>query len=658
MLFCDGLDALAHLTLLPLPLPAGQSVQLRGLALAADVLLHPIQLIRGHVELVAALVADVQEIPIGAVAGQAHHAHVLADAVVLVDHVVPHLQIGEGGDLLAGVRAGAAALAVDAVDVGFRDHGQADLRVQKAPVDRQRQDHRLAGFKGLGRLGHKGRAASLGGQRPLEALAPGGAARQQGHPPARLLPAVHVPGQLLHVALVSRGVAALELDQRVRLEVRLGAHEQVGEHRGPTLELLQQRVVAQQQLRLAGQGLLALQGIGKSLPELQEAVFTAFPQALRLVEHDHRGLQVVRGRPVVAQQHRQQGVRAVGHAARAQGLQHVFKVPPQGRPHGDLLRHLHHGATGALFARPRPGLALAAFLLVLLPGQLQKLVEGDQVELLLDLALAIRRAVPRARVQHGAQGLPRRLAGVGVQQDLLGRVQAHRGPAGDGTLGHHVEGADGVHLVVEELHAQGVGAAHRVHVQDAAPQGALAPRLHQVDALIARRRQLRHQLGGLQGHALGDVDDPLIEGRGLRQPEQHAVRGHHQRPHLAAQAVAQGLDAAHGELPAGGGGLQEGDVPPGEHPRRPGQQHVQILGHAGGGPVVGRDDQQGPVQLPRQSRQQVGPLGVVRPVYGIDPRLIQRARQFPEGRKALQRGKEAVQVPVGFLHNHQIGNWE
>ena len=96
----DVLNSLLHLGLLPLPFAPGQPVELGGLPLGADVLLHPVQLVGGHIQLVAALVLDVEKIPEGALAGQAHGAHVPADAVAFVDHVVPHVQVGKGGNLL------------------------------------------------------------------------------------------------------------------------------------------------------------------------------------------------------------------------------------------------------------------------------------------------------------------------------------------------------------------------------------------------------------------------------------------------------------------------------------------------------------------------------------------------------------------------------
>ena len=58
----DFLDGALDLRLLLLPFAAGQAVELGRFALGADILLHAIHLIGGHVQLVGALIADVQEI--------------------------------------------------------------------------------------------------------------------------------------------------------------------------------------------------------------------------------------------------------------------------------------------------------------------------------------------------------------------------------------------------------------------------------------------------------------------------------------------------------------------------------------------------------------------------------------------------------------------
>ena len=87
--------------LLALPIAAGKPIDLGRFALGTDILLHAVELIDRHIELIRALIADVQKIAVHALARQAHCAHVLTDAVVLVHHIIAHAQLGERGDLFA-----------------------------------------------------------------------------------------------------------------------------------------------------------------------------------------------------------------------------------------------------------------------------------------------------------------------------------------------------------------------------------------------------------------------------------------------------------------------------------------------------------------------------------------------------------------------------
>ena len=620
----DVLDGLAHLALLPLPLAAGQAVQLGRLALGADVLLHPIQLIRGHVQLVGALVADVQKVAVGALAGQAHHAHELAHAVVLVHHVIAHLQIGEGGDLLARARTAAALLAVHAVDVGLGHQRKPDLRIEEAPVQRQREDPDLPLRQRLRRLRQKLCRAVLILQRLLQALAAGHAARQQRHLPAVLPPFLQIQRQLPDVRLIAGGVAALNLDQRLGPEVPLGAQEGIGNQYAAPVHTGEQLVVAQQQLRLHRQRVAALQRRRQQLLELQKAVLAALAQALRLVEHDQRIVEVFKDCAARVEQHRQDGFRTVEAAARLQRIDDLQKAPVAAGCDGRALR-------------------VRSLLLVLRRG-LQELLEGREAELRLQLLLALcLRLVFAALLQLEAQELRRTPGLVLREQKLLGRIDARGLPAGDGALGHDVEAADGVDLVVEELDAQRIGLADGVHVQDAAAQCALPSGLHQLHALIARVNQQLHQVAWL--HARGFVQRHHVIPEALR--GQHAVQRcvhrHHQRLHCAGDARADDVDAPHGQIPAGRRGFDEGNVPTGQQTRTALQQHVQILGHVHGKHVVGRKHNQPAARFAGQRRQQMCTLRVVRPVHRADPSRPNRLVQRPEGLQALQGFKQAVQ---------------
>src|SRR5439155_6764335 len=74
--------------LLALPLRAAQAVDLRLLALDADVPLHQVDLVRRDIQAVALRVLQVQIVTFRAVQQDADHAAVDADAVVDVEHQV------------------------------------------------------------------------------------------------------------------------------------------------------------------------------------------------------------------------------------------------------------------------------------------------------------------------------------------------------------------------------------------------------------------------------------------------------------------------------------------------------------------------------------------------------------------------------------------
>ena len=124
---------------------------------------------------------------------------------------------------------------------------------------------------------------------------------------------------------------------------------------------------------------------------------------------------------------------------------------------------------------------------------------------------------------------------------------------------------------------------------------------------------------------------------------QRRIHRHHQRLHRAGDARADDVDAPHGQIPAGCGGLDEGDVPTGQQPRAALQQHVQILGHVHGEHVVGRKHDQPAARFAGKRRQQMRALRVVRPVHRADLSRPNRLVQRLKGLQALQGFKQAVQ---------------
>ena len=117
--------------------------------------MHPIQLVRGDVELIPAGIDQVQVIPGGAFHRQGHHPHKAADAVELMDHQVPHVQFGKGqlGAFAPGLfrRAGHVP-----VKLPLADHRKPQLAVGKAPLQALAQDDLLPLDKGPVQALHAG----------------------------------------------------------------------------------------------------------------------------------------------------------------------------------------------------------------------------------------------------------------------------------------------------------------------------------------------------------------------------------------------------------------------------------------------------------------------------------------------------------------------
>ena len=123
---------------------------------------------------------------------------------------------------------------------------------------------------------------------------------------------------------------------------------------------------------------------------------------------------------------------------------------------------------------------------------------------------------------------------------------------------------------------------------------------------------------------------------------QCSVHRHHQRLHCAGDACANDVDAPHGQIPAGRGGFDEGDVPTRQQPCAALQQHVQILGHVHGEHVVGRKHDQPASRPAGKRRQQMRALCVIRPVHRADLSRPNRLVQRLKGLQALQGFKQAV----------------
>ena len=112
-----GFQSLFDLPLLPGPFAAAQPVQLRCLVRVADIALHPFQLFHRHIQLIVSSVKDQQVIVPAAFALDPRNPLINTDAVILMHHVIPHLQIREGGNPFSAVLPALAAPVAFAPDI-------------------------------------------------------------------------------------------------------------------------------------------------------------------------------------------------------------------------------------------------------------------------------------------------------------------------------------------------------------------------------------------------------------------------------------------------------------------------------------------------------------------------------------------------------------
>ena len=118
--------------------------------LAADVLAQRVDLIAGHVQLVAALVPQQQVVALDPADRALDHALVVADAVLVVHDVVAGLQVLEESGALPLARPRLAVGAPPAGEVAFGEDRQLGFR-QRAAAVQGSGDHVAAGLGDVGR---------------------------------------------------------------------------------------------------------------------------------------------------------------------------------------------------------------------------------------------------------------------------------------------------------------------------------------------------------------------------------------------------------------------------------------------------------------------------------------------------------------------------
>ena len=561
------------------PLRSAHFGELHGpLLAAAGIFGHQIQLGGRHVQGVRPGVADLHIVLFKAVHLHLHDAGEAADAVVLVDHIVPHGQVRVALDALAVGRQlfpGPGLFAPGADQLGVGEHRQLDARVLHARGEGPHADADLAEVRQPLQLRvHQGGDVLLP-EEVLQHLGPPLVSGQDHHPAA--LPAIelHVLGGGLGAARVGGQLLGRDAGEGPGRQGRAAHGEGVGHIEGEVPQAAQGGVPGRaEELRVQGHLAPLLK-----LPQVLLQLLLPFPGlfgAAGGLVHQHQGVlrQVVQGAG--------HGVDE-GQVAVRVGQQHAAPEPVRvgaqgGRQAGRVL--------AAAFAGEALGIALD------LPGQ----------------------SLGSAQGQAG-QGLRRRQDGA-----ALNGLRA--------ALGEHVEAAHGIQLVPPELHAHRLLVRGGEEVQDAAPAGELAGPLHLLTAAVATAQQgVLHVLYGVAAAGF-QHEGGLFQSLWGHAALQQACRGDGEDLRLSPPQGVEGGQALLLSLAGGGLGGVEGEVPHAQADHRAVQHGLQVPGHVLRRGVVRAEDRQGKAGLQPQGRGQIGP--------------VDRGKAGNERRKssALQQGGE------------------
>ena len=465
------------------PLAAAQLVQRRFFVAHAGVAADQVKLAHGHIQHGLPGVFQVQKLlqrgrAVG-VLGAHVHVHqppVAAYAVLHVHHGVAHVQLGQVADEgvhIAGLLLPLAAARPGAggKQLGFGDEVDAAFRPGKAARQRRRgHAQRFGGLLELGQAVEHGRLQAAGAQKVQQALAPPVAFGQ--HQRAR------PPG--LHMALeFLQGVFGAAHHGQIRQRL----------HEGGVGRVL--RTGAQGQLRVGAGGLIKVLRAQKQAFGRQHGPFGI---ALRQPPALARVLPKVlkSAFQIAVQRQRQRGRCARPFIAGGQVVEHRGRLVEKQRK---------------VVLDARRGQAVAHVLVDAAFG-----------------GIALQQLAP-AVAEFGARGLVHRKFAPGQQAHLLHRVQA--------ALAVGIEGADGVDLVIEQIHPVRLAAAHRKQVDQPAAHRVFARAAHLRDVLIARQRELAFERRLIQPLPLLEMKGVARHERRRRQAVERRRGGHQHHIRLA-----------------------------------------------------------------------------------------------------------------------------
>ena len=541
------------------PLRASHFGELHGLFFpGAGVFGHQIQLGGRHIQAVRPGVLDLHIVLFEAVHLHLHDAGEAADAVVLVDHIVPHGEIRVALDALAvggQLFPGRLLFVPGAEQLGVSEDGQLDPRVFQARGEGTHADAALPEVRQLSQLRVQDGRDLVVPEEVLQHLAPALVPRQHHHPVALLEVDLHVLGGCLGAAGIGGELLCRDACEGPGRERGPAHGEGVGHVQREIRETPHHVVPAEIEiLRVQGHLAPLLQ-----LPQVLLQLLLEIPGPLGaaggLLQHQQGVLrQIVQGRG--------HGIDE-GEVAVRVGHQYPAPQPVRVGAEGG-------GQRGRVFAAALFGKALCG--VFDLPGQGLHAPQGQ-----------------------AGQGLRR-----GQDGAALHALRA--------ALRAHVEAAHGVDVVPPEFHAHRLRVRGGEKVQDAATAGELSRALHLLAAGIAAAQQgVLHVLDGITAPGL-QGEGGLLQGLGRDGPLHEAGDGGGEDLHLPLLQGVEGGKAL--LLRLAGGGLRgiEGKVPHAETGHREAQHGREVPGHVLRRGVVRAEDRQGQLRLQAQGRGQIGPV--------------------------------------------------
>ena len=566
-----------------LPLAAAQLGQLDLVLIPGGrVAAEQVQLGHRHIQHVRAGILDLEIILGGALHLQPLDAGIHTDAVALVHHIVPRLDVGQAGEgvlvlfALAGLGLALVQAMAAAGEDGAPGEGQGASGVQVA-------GQHLHQPRGRADVPAHADGIALVGQVPGEGGGAFGGAAVEGDRIPLPDQGVQVLQQAAQLPVPAGGGVGLGVDEVLELELVHPPQEVLAQEGGQPARGDNQVVHGLVQHVQAGADHPFFQQAGQLLAAAVLGGLLGVPDAAHLVQQEQGSVHVV-----------QQG----GGGGIPQAVVFVHGLGHQ--PGVQLVQVVGHGLFqgGAVLA---PGLP---------------------------------------------DGLAQGLGGLGgaAEQHLPGRGEVDLLQRGVPALAHQIKGGDGIDLIVPELQPGRRLHIRREDVHDVAPDAELARALHLGAADIARGEQTLHQPfpGELHPRLEGEgVGHELGPGDGVLQQGLHRDADGGQPPPCQG---AQHRQPAVFVFPAGALHRTEHEVPRGKDVCRHAQR-LQVLGKVGGLGLAGGHDAQGAAQVPGQQPIDQGAPGGGQAEQGGRARRGQGGGDLLVFRGLFQQGLVHIRSP-------------